>query len=359
MKTDMTYQDLGFNDTLAQYRQQHGLDAFMTGRVIAEHKERYTIKTPEAEFDAELVGSLRFGAIDRYDLPAVGDWVAFTEFDEGRALIHHVFPRNSIVERKAAGARGKVQIIATNIDVGLIVQGMDRDFNINRLERYVTICHTSRIRSIVVLSKIDLISPEELNTRIQAVKNRLNAVTVVAVSMHTHEKYAGLTPLIERGQTYCLLGSSGAGKSTLLNHILGNDHMATGEISSSVNKGKHTTSHRELILIENGGILIDNPGMREVGLTDLADGLETTFEDILDYAYSCKFRDCTHSFEKGCAILKAVENGEIHEDSYANFQKMQLEKQHFESSFLERKKKDKDLGKLIKNMKKQRKGNKY
>lgn len=355
----MTYQDLGYTDTLEQYRIEQGLNSFALGRVIAEHKDRYILKTPEKEFDAELIGSLRFGANDRYDLPAVGDWVAFSEFDETNALIHQVYPRSSILERRAVSSKGKTQIIATNIDVGLIVQGMDRDFNINRLERYTAICNTASVAPVIVLSKVDLIGEQELGERIQLIKNRLKELLIVPVSIYSTEKYTALETLIEKGKTYCLLGSSGAGKSTLLNHISGNHLMKTGAVSPTLNKGRHTTSHRELVLMQNGGILIDNPGMREVGLSDIADGLEMTFEDILAFADFCKFRDCTHSFEKGCAILKAVETGEINEASHANFQKMQLEKQHYESDLLERKKKDKNLGKLIKNMKKQRKGNKY
>ena len=355
----MKYQDLGFTTNHEAYKAQEGLGSYNVGRVVAEHKERYTLKTPSQEFDAELNGSLRFGALSRYDLPAVGDWVAFSEFDESRALIQAIYPRSSIIERQAVGTKGQIQIIATNIDAGLIVQGLDRDFNINRLERYVTICNSASVSPIIVLSKVDLLQPSEAASRIQEIKDRVTNVPIVAVGMHATTKYESLQQLIVKGKTYCLLGSSGAGKSTLLNHIAGNTLMKTSALSSSVNKGRHTTTHRELIVMENGGIIIDNPGMREVGISDANQGLELTFEDILAHAENCKFRDCTHSFEKGCAILNAVETGQINEESYANFQKMQLEKQHFESDFLERKKKGKDLGKLIKNMKKQRKGNKY
>ena len=354
----MTYQDLGYNDTLERYRIEENLDSFEVGRVISEHKERYVVKTPENEYDSELIGNLRFTAESRSDFPAVGDWVAFSEYDEGKALIHAIYPRYSIIERQAVGKSGEIQIIATNIDCGLIVQAVDRDFNLNRLERYLTICNASNVEPLVVLSKIDLISKSELESHIDQISQRIKDVPIISVS----KEASGYTPLdtvIKEGKTYCLLGSSGVGKSTLLNSLSGKQQMKTGEISASVNKGKHITSHRELIVLESGGILIDNPGMREVGIADTSGGLETTFESILRYAQNCRFQDCTHMHEKGCAILAAVENGEIDKDSYSNFQKMEKEKMHFESDLLDRKKKDKDFGKMVKQVKKQRKNNKY
>ncbi|NPD45861.1 ribosome small subunit-dependent GTPase A [Lentimicrobium sp. S6] len=354
----MILKELGYNNKLEQFRIENGLSSFEVGRVILEHKERYIIKTPNKEYDAELMGNLRFTAESRYDFPAVGDWVAFMEYDDGKGIIHAVFPRESIIERKAVGKTGQVQIIATNIDYGLIVQAVDRDFNLNRLERYLTICHSSKVKPIIVLSKVDLISESELQSIQQQIEERIKKTPVLMVSNESIG-YEQVDAFIESGKTYCLLGSSGAGKSTLLNGLLGKEEMKTGEISNSVNKGKHTTSHRELIVLANGGILIDNPGMREVGITDCSGGLEMTFESILDYAAHCKFKDCTHIHESDCAILKAVEDGGISEEAYLNFQKMEKEKQHFESDTQERRKKDKDFGKMIKNVKKHRKNNKY
>ncbi len=353
----MTYLDLGYNDKLERYRIEEKLDSFELGRVISEHKERYVVKTPVKEYDSELIGNLRFTAGSRSDFPAVGDWVAFSEYDEGKALIHAIFPRFSIIERQAVGKSGQIQIIATNIDCGLIVQAVDRDFNLNRLERYLTICNASKVEPVVVLSKIDLISTVELESLIDQISQRIKDVPIITVSNQV-SGYAQLDTVIKEGRTYCLLGSSGVGKSTLLNSLSGRQQMKTGEISSSVNKGKHITSHRELIVLNSGGILIDNPGMREVGIADTGSGLETTFETILGYAQNCRFKDCTHMHEKDCAILAAVEKGEIDKDSYSNFQKMEKEKMHFDSDLLERKKKDKDFGKMVKNVKKQRKNNK-
>ena len=207
------------------------------------------MKTPDHEFDAELIGNLRFTAESRYDFPAVGDWVAFSEYDDGKALIQGIYPRSSIIERQAVGKLGQVQIIATNIDVGLIVQAVDRDFNLNRLERYLTICNASHVEPVVVLSKIDLISKSDLESIIAQITQRIKSAPILTVS-NQPKGYNQLEPIIKKGKTYCLLGSSGVGKSTLLNSLSGSLQMKTGEISSSVNKGRHITSHRELIVVE-------------------------------------------------------------------------------------------------------------
>lgn len=355
----MTYEDLGYTATLEEYRQTQSLTAFEVGRVIAEHRERYTVKTPDQEYDSELVGRLRFTAEGRHDFPAVGDWVAFSEYDQGKALIHDIFPRHSLIERKAVGKSTQVQIIATNIDVGLIVQAVNRDFNLNRLERYLTICNASKVTPVIVLSKIDLIEESTLQDFIAQINKRLSDVNIVSVSNQQTDGYAAVQALIEKGKTYCLLGSSGVGKSTLLNHLSGEEKMKTSAISDSVNKGRHTTSHRELIVLEGGGILIDNPGMREVGITDASAGLEATFDTLLGYAANCQFKDCTHMHEKGCAIIAAVESGEIEEDAYYNFQKMEREREHFESSLQERRKKDRAQGKLYKSIQQQKRKMKY
>ena len=165
--------------------------------------------------------------------------------------------------------------------------------------------------------------------------------------------------LIEAGKTYCLLGSSGVGKSTLINHLAGREQMKTKEINTEIGRGRHTTTHRELIVLEGGGILIDNPGMREVGITDLGGGLEVTFDTIFALAEQCRFKDCTHTHENGCAVLAALDNGELEEEAYANFRKMEKEKQHFETSVQERRRRDKSLGKMYKEIQKQRKKDKY
>lgn len=354
----MKIEELGYRKNLKKYAKEQNLDTFEIGRVILEHKDRYIIKTPDSEFEAELLGNFRFTAKNRYDYPTVGDWVAFSEYDDGKALIHALYPRTSIIERQAIGTSGQIQLIATNVDGGLIVQAVGRDFNLNRLERYLTICYSSGVAPFIVLNKIDLINKSELKSIIVQISQRIKNVPIICVSNQT-KGYNELETIIEKGKTYCLLGSSGVGKSTILNNLSGKQKMRTGEISLSVNKGRHITSHRELIVLNSGGIIIDNPGMREVGIADTKRGLETTFDSIIGYSQNCRFKDCTHTHEKGCAILEAIEKGEIDEDSYFNFLKMEKEKSHFESDAVERRKKDKDFGKMIKNVKKHRKNNKY
>lgn len=353
-----TLKDLGYNKTLAKYRKEKNIETFGVGRVILVHKERYVVKTERKEFNAELIGNLRYTAQSKHDLPAAGDWVAISEYDTDKALIHAIYSRHSILERQAVGKPAEAQIIATNIDYGLIVQSINRDFNINRLERYLTICNTSNIEPIIILSKIDLIDEQTFNELLKEVKERIKDVSIIAISNQTQLGINELKSKMIKGKTYCLLGSSGVGKSTLINSLIGKNVMSTGEISQSIDRGKHITTHRELIVLKNG-ILIDNPGMREVGITDTSNGLESTFENIVALAKACKYRNCRHTNEKGCEIQSAIESGKIDSDSYANFLKLEKERVFFDSSVEEKKKKDKNLGKMIRDVQKQRKRNKY
>jgi len=355
----MTLADLGHTVALENYRVEHNLVNFEIARVTTEHKERYVVKNDEGDFEAELIGNLRFTATERSDFPAVGDWVAISEYDTGKALIHHVFPRTSIVERQAIGKHGEKQIIATNIDVGFIVQAVNRDFNINRLERYATICNTSKITPIIVLTKIDLVSKTELASMFQNISDRIKSLTVIPISNTTFEGLALLKSHIKKGKTYCLLGSSGVGKSTLLNSISDKELMKTGAISDRIDRGKHITTHRELIVLETGGIIIDNPGMREVGITNSQDGVALTFEEIIELSQNCRFSDCTHVRQMGCSILEALENKKLDANLYDNYLRLEREKTFFESSQQDKKRKDKNLGKLIKSAQKNKRQSKY
>ncbi|HBF95974.1 MAG TPA: ribosome small subunit-dependent GTPase A [Porphyromonadaceae bacterium] len=355
----MKLDDLGYNDKIEKSRIENNLEDFDIGRVISEHKERYIVKTEKGEFEAEITGNLRFSAKGREDFPAVGDWVALTIYDSGFSVIHGILPRFSIISRQAVSQFGEVQIIATNIDYAFLIQAVDRDFNINRLERYLTICYSSDVSPIIVLSKTDLIDEQRMNGILNDIKLRIKNVPVIAISNETQNGYEAIKKTIEKGKTYCMLGSSGVGKSTLLNNLSGRTIMRTDTISQSTNKGRHVTSHRELIILENGGILVDNPGMREVGIADTTSGLEITFDKIVSLSQNCKFKDCTHTRETGCSILEAVEKGDIDKNSYENYLKLEREKAHFELTVVEKRKKDKELGKIIKNYKKDMNKNKY
>lgn len=355
----MKLDDLGYNDKIEKSRIENNLEDFDIGRVISEHKERYIVKTEKGEFEAEITGNLRFSAKGREDFPAVGDWVALTMYDSGFSIIHEILPRFSIISRQSVSQFGEVQIIATNIDYAFLIQAVDRDFNINRLERYLTICYSSDVSPIIVLSKTDLIDEQRMNGILNDIKLRIKNVPVIAISNETQNGYEAIKKTIEKGKTYCMLGSSGVGKSTLLNNLSGRTIMRTDTISQSTNKGRHVTSHRELIILENGGILVDNPGMREVGIADTTSGLEITFDKIVSLSQNCKFKDCTHTRETGCSILEAVEKGDIDKNSYENYLKLEREKAHFELTVVEKRKKDKELGKIIKNYKKGMNKNKY
>jgi ribosome biogenesis GTPase len=234
----------------------------------------------------------------------------------------------------------------------LIIQAVDRDFNLNRIERYLSVSYAGKIDPVILLSKIDLVDPELLADLMNEVSVRIRDVQILALSNLTGDGYEALVSMIKTGKTYCLLGSSGVGKSTLVNRLTGREEMITKSISDSTKKGRHTTTHREMFVLENGGVLIDNPGMREIGLTDAEGGLEPTFHQIAELSEECKYADCKHLHENECAVLEAVNRGELDRAVYDNYLKMEREKKHFESSVAERRKKDKDFGKMIKNFKK-------
>ena len=348
----MRLEDLGYSATFENFRIEQNLTNFEIGRVISEHKERYIVKTANREYEAEITGNMRFNAKSREDFPAIGDWVALTTYDVDFAIIHNILPRFSMITRQAVGQFGEIQIIATNIDFAFLMQASDRDFSINRLERYLTICNTSNVKPIIILTKTDLLEENEIKELVAKLKTRIDNVPIIPISNETKNGYESVKAIIEKGKTYCMLGSSGVGKSTLLNNLSGKTVMKTGLISQSTNKGKHVTSHRELLILENGGILIDNPGMREVGIADTTKGLETTFEKIIRFSANCKFKDCTHTSEKGCSVIEAVENKEIDKNSYQNYLKMEREKTYFDTTVEEKRKKEKSFGKMLKNYKK-------
>jgi ribosome biogenesis GTPase len=342
---------LGFRKELEQYCLEEELGLQNVGRVISEHKERYTVQAESGIYDSVVTGRLVYDADDRSDFPATGDWVELQIHDEDIASIISILPRDSVLERRAAGKISEKQIIATNIDYGLIVQAIDKDFSVNRIERYLTICSSSNIKPIVILSKSDLTDMDFLRSIIEKVEVRTGSIPVVPISSTLKSGYDVLKPLIMAGQTYCLLGSSGAGKSTLLNNLAGEDLMDTGAIGETTNRGRHVTTHRELVVLQDGGIIIDNPGMRELGIADAAEGLKATFNEIAKLSKKCRFNDCSHAKDKGCAVLRAIKKGDIDNSLYENYKRMQREVEHYQSSDAERRQKSKKLASTIKNAK--------
>ena len=350
MSNNISLYNLGFNKELETQSQQ--FEGLTIARVISEHKERYIVKSGAGEYEAEVLGNLRFSAQSRLDFPAVGDWVATSVYDEGKALIHGILNRKNILKRQSAGTSTDQQIIATNIDYAFIVEAVNRDFNINRFERYLTICYDAHIDPVLILNKTDLIDEEQLNTLAIQINNRIPNVKLHTSSCLNSTGLSNIKQLLQTGKTYCFLGSSGVGKSTIINYLHDDALMKTNDISESVDRGKHTTTHRQLIVLKNGGILIDNPGMREVGLTDVDHGLSMSFSNIAELAQLCRFTDCSHEHEEGCAVIQAVKDGELSNESYRNFLKMKREKEHYEDSEADKRRKGKAFAKMVKQVKK-------
>lgn len=319
-------------------------------RVISVHKERYNIQFETSVLKAEITGNIRFKAQSNADFPTVGDWVRFTHLDDENAIIIEMLPRFSRLERQAVGKHTDVQLLAANVDAAFIVQSVGYDFNPNRLERYLTACNAGNITPIIILSKIDLLEENECNKLLNEVQERTSNPKAIALSNETKQGLDKLKNELEAFKTYCFLGSSGVGKSTIINHLLEETILETRSVSKSTGKGKHTTSHRELFVLENGSIVIDTPGMREFGLTDSTNALEKTFDNIVELALDCRFKDCSHINEKGCAVLAAVESGNLSEEIYENYQKLKREQEHFSSTIFEKRQRDKEFGKMIKSI---------
>jgi ribosome biogenesis GTPase / thiamine phosphate phosphatase len=353
----MRLERLGLTKELADHIKDLDLSDFTIGRVTQEHRERYIVSDGDNEYDAEITGNLRFSSSSRADYPAVGDWVVIKIYSSVQAIIHKVLPRKSVLSRQAVGKVGEEQIISANIDVAFIVQAINNNFNVNRLERYLAICYASNIEPVLIISKTDLSAEDELSHAISILEKREKKVKYILLSNVTRKGLDEVLNFIQEGKTYCVVGSSGVGKSTLINKLIKKEVLKTGSISQSTNKGRHITEHRELFLLENGGIIIDNPGMKELGMTENDAGIRETFQEIIELASRCRFPDCSHRNETGCAVTEAVNKGLIDSDSYHNYQKMQKEQEWFKTTVAEKRKKDKAFGKMIKNYHKDNKRN--
>lgn len=354
----MTLKDLGFTNEHKAYLQTNNLKDFTPGRVTREYRERYVVSTGDRDYDAEITGNLRFSAGSRSDFPAVGDWVAMIVYEHDLGIIHKVLPRRSVLERQAVMKSGEKQIISANIDFAFIVQSIDNNFNINRLERYLTICYDANIEPVFLISKIDLVTDEQIREAVNTLENRQNKVKYILLNNLLRTGIDQIIEFIQPGKTYCVVGSSGVGKSTLINNLLNRNIIKTNEISHSTNKGRHTTDHRELFVLENGGIIIDTPGMKELGVTDNLEGIKTTFQEIYDLTLKCRLPGCSHNNEKGCAIREALNEGAVNQESVDNFRKIMKEQERFSITIAERRKKDRDFGKMTKNVMKEIKKNK-
>ncbi|MGM7703354.1 ribosome small subunit-dependent GTPase A [Pseudalkalibacillus sp. Hm43] len=346
----MNLQQLGFNEERNEQAKQWIEKGYEPARVSQEHKGMYTLLTEQGEVIGAISGKMNYEAFDREHYPAVGDWVMCqVHGSEDRATIHTLLPRTSKFSRKIAGTTTEEQIIATNIDTVFLVNAMNKDLNVRRIERYLLMAWESGANPVIVLSKSDLC--ENVAERVNEVETVALGVPILVISSETGEGIEALTPYLVEGKTVALLGSSGAGKSTLVNRLYGEEIQKVKEIREGDDKGKHTTTHREMFLLPQGGLLIDTPGMRELQLWNTNDGLSESFQDIEALADTCKFRDCQHDDEPGCAVNGAIQAGDLTEERFASYKKLQrelayLERKNDQKAQLQEKKKWKKIAKM-------------
>ena len=342
---------LGWNEFFQNQFQIFKEQNFNPGRIAVENKQRYILYTVAGELPGEVTGKLLYSS-EVAELPKTGDWVAAVFFeDEKKAIIHSVLERRNKLSRKVADRKTEEQVIAANVDYVFIVQSLDNNFNIKRLERYIVSAFESNIEPVIVLNKIDLTSESLL--RKEEVMLRFSNVWVILTNAITGSGIDEIKNILSEGKTGVFTGSSGVGKSTIINYLMGETIIQTSKISSSVNKGKHTTTRRELLIIPNGGIVIDTPGMREFQLWNVDKGMDQAFDEIELFSLNCKFSDCTHTKETGCAVLEALNMGTIDEAKLQSYYKLQKELRYLEekqdkNAFLKRKEREKKLHKEIK-----------
>lgn len=294
------------------------------GRVAVEHKDTYILYTEFGELSAQVTGKMRHRSTERADLPAVGDWVIVSiRAEENRATIQEILPRKSKFSRKTAGGLTQEQIIATNVDTVFIVSGLDLDFNLRRIERYLLLVWDSGANPVIILNKADLCN--EVEQRRDEVEAVALGVPIVVLSAIENQGLDALIPYLGIGQTVALIGSSGVGKSTLTNQLSGQVIQEVQSVRKGDHRGRHTTTKRELIILPNGGLLMDTPGMREIQLWMGSESLQETFADVKTLAQLCQFRNCQHEKEPGCAVQQALLDGTLDAQRFRNYKKLQQE----------------------------------
>lgn len=317
-------QTMGFKPFFEESFVSYADQGYTVGRVALEHKHLYRVYTEQGDLLADVAGKLRYQAAGRQDFPAVGDFVVMSvRPEEGKATIHAVLPRTSKFSRKIAGTTTEEQIVAANVDTVFLVNALNNDFNLRRIERYLIMAWESGATPVIILSKADLC--EDVEERLAQVESIAIGVPIHIISSVQNEGIDALLPYVGPGQTVALLGSSGVGKSTLTNRLVGREVQLVNEAREGDDRGRHTTTHREMIQLPQGGLMIDTPGMRELQLWEADEGFSDSFADIEEIAENCRFRDCTHKSEPGCAVQGALREGVLDQGRYNSYVKLQRE----------------------------------
>ena len=326
---------LGWTDALERAFARHAAAGLSAGRVSLEHNHVYRVLTADGERLAEAAGRIKYEASGRHELPAVGDWVGVRVNSQGsRSVIRTILPRHSVFSRRAAGRETTEQVVAANIDTVFIVFGLDKPVNSNAIDRYLVVARRSGAAPVIVLNKADL--ADDVGASVAQATAAAGDVPVQAISTRTPKGIAPLTAFLSAGRTVALIGPSGVGKSSIVNGLVDRELLPTGEVRDWDARGRHTTVHRQLVVREAGGLIIDTPGLREVQLWDAGEAFASTFDDIAALGDGCRFRDCRHDREPGCAVKAAVEAGTLDAGRYESYLKLQREHAAFERNRDER-----------------------